>query len=742
MRRPNNGESEQHFTSFLACPAGNAGQQWSASHARNVLRLVRTLLWFGAIGLSVATARCAGVQARLQFHATQSSSGQWTITDPPQVAPGADPTFTQNLELALANFPAGTISTNAFAMWLAQAYWGRFGVFPATRSFPPAAENSWIVTAPQLPVHVTKLRLRVRTAAWPSDQAAPTLPWQPPATPAPNTTTAALWRNTVIEVVPTGPAGGPPPTNSPALATIASLAPKVAAQIAVRYGENQNTFRDLVYQDIQHMAVAAGLGPPYQLSIRTEPVSGDTLTVDLLGLDPIVRYVATIDQIDLPNDKGNHPTRASLVQLYGDTALTKKLLAQMDELQAQLQEVLDRRLRPEFLSGDGRAQLATALQADPAFRHMEGANPSSMSTAAEMPFPATYRPSSGSLTASLAGDSVRSLRGNASFSYSPMWIPNDSVTASLSLGTDGDGAGGHYSFPVKGTPGNLTATLDTGADYNLSRDNRLGTQSGPLVSLEDNQAGPTFTVKRSWPLTKAGAISVQDGLGVKYRDLRSTGAPTFLGGIDQLHGAFVSNTLTATLLTADVGTGQWEAGAQIQVSEWLSRPSGHLLAAQATAYVRRIFSDQNGPAFFAQLRAGAGAESSASPRITFSLLGGDTWLRGMQPGELAGRKYRVAAVEAGPSVMWLWHHVSPGTTHAAPALVRNLYLEGFAESGSVAGSSGTSFTPVTTAQSYGIGVLGLGVVPGGSITAGYGWSRQAIRPNGRFFISISVFLQP
>src|SRR5690349_8971337 len=115
--------------------------------------LVRVMFCLVALAAAIADVRSAGVEAQLQFHAAQSQSGQWIIADRPQVAPGADAAFTQNLQTVLAGFPAGTISTNAFPMWLAQAYWSRFGVFPATRSAAPAEVNQWTVTVPQLPQH-------------------------------------------------------------------------------------------------------------------------------------------------------------------------------------------------------------------------------------------------------------------------------------------------------------------------------------------------------------------------------------------------------------------------------------------------------------------------------------------------------------------------------------------------------------------------------------------------------------
>jgi hypothetical protein len=707
------------------------------------LRSIASLVaWTIAAVAGVPELRSAGVYAQMRFHATRTATGEWIVDERPSVLPGADPTFTHHLESVLAGYRPGSETTATLPFWLAQTYRDRFAVLPATRTFRPATENTWTVSVPFAPAHVTKLRVVVRTTAIPQNAPAASVSWQPPSQSAVNETTRTLWENTTIELEPSGPVGRKPAPDAPALATIYALARAAAVQIALRYGENQNSYRERVTQDLQRLAQERQLGPPYHLAISTSPVTGDTLVVRLLGLDPIVHYTARIDQIDLPTDHGSHPTRDELVRAYGDNRLTRDLIARMDALQNQLQQELDGRARPEFLSGDSRASLAAALEQEQRFRHLEGANPSASSTAPDLLFPGVYRPASGTLTAALSGDSVRSLRGNLSLSYAPLWRLGDMLTAKFAPGTDGLGAGAHYTFPVRDRIFPLlTGKFDSGIDYDFSRDNRLGTRSGPTVSLADRRAGATYTLAHDGLRSPIGVLSVHNEFSLAYRDLHSTADPHFLGGVDGVRGPAIADELAATATTNSGRPDRWEIGASLKATEWLSQPVGNFLSIGSTAHLRRIFGDDNGPVFFVELRGGAGSATAAMPRIAFSRLGGDTWMRGMQNGEMAGRHYRVAAVAAGPSVRALWQWISRNPAAAVPAAMQSLFLEGFTEAAAVSGRSGAEFDSPATAQSYGVGVRGLDLIPHSSITAGYAWSPQAIRPSGRFFVSLFVLLQ-
>jgi hypothetical protein len=341
----------------------------------------------------------------------------------------------------------------------------------------------------------------------------------------------------------------------------------------------------------------------------------------------------------------------------------------------------------------------------------------------------------------LAGDSIRTLRGTFAFDYQPLWRAKDKITLSLAPATGGITAGSHYAFPLRRrAPGGFSVTFDGGADYTLARNVRLGTKAGPLVSLEHSRIGVTYTMSRQWASTSAGAISVNDQLGVSYRDLRSTGAPAFLGGVDRTHGPALSNTLTLGATTVQGTGGHWEYGLQWRAVEWLSHPAA-FFSHEASASVRWINGSANAPRFIIELRGGAGEAGRDAPRIAFWRLGGDTWLRGMQDGELAGRRYRVAAFEAGPCALSLWRLISPPSANQSSSLLKGLFLTAFVERGRVQGQSGTDFNSSSSASSFGLNVRGFGLIPGGSLAAGYAWSPAAIRPRGRFFISMIVLFQ-
>ncbi len=733
------------------------------SFAFTVRFLLCCLLAAGSASGAPTKYATAVVTANVQTTGTESR-----LASVPSVASANDPFLRAQLEEVFAHLPAAS-DADQLSSLVTNKLKSRFKSITVTAG-PAGPPRMWNVNATLLNETFQRLIIAVPTSALrsPEGENSPTMqPIDLGESPA--------LQSAALILIGTNPNARPLGPASTALQTIRELAVELAHIVAKAYAESPSNYRSQVETQLKTAVEARGLTAPYYVRTLYQPSSSSltghyvppvpgTLVVELDGLDPVSAASAFSHRVDLPNDKGEHLTFTQFYWRYGNTPFTRNLVAaaskfKHDKLEPAVAAKWPAESFPRFINNEEQDALAEELRHDyPSASEIE---PVSSATGNRLQLKTTYLPSQATYSADLHGDSGRTLAGTASFKYREPWIVGDDLSANFSAGTDGINAdaGYQFPFPIKNGPlARFRGQLHFEGSYALTRNVRLGTRHGPLVSREEGLAGPALKLTRTWPgETGDDHFTLESTLNLQLRTLHGYGPAPFLGPSASLSGLTFNERIAL-----EYARDNWTLTGSIEVSRWLVSGQPDYDSGRASLSLRRVIASAKDRSGYVELRGGASELGTHAPRIDFARLGGDEWQRGMEDGELAGRSARTIALEGGPSLStalsWLPKRKStaplntakPSENENAPSALDGMYLYGFIERSTIGGQTeaGIDYNGTHRALSYGLGarLRGAASIPGipggGSVAFGYAWSPQAIRPQGRFFVSAFFLFSP
>ena len=676
--------------------------------------------------------------------------------------------------------------------------------------------DQWKVIAPISPSEVTSVRVDLVMLPALTSTAGPPLeaPKSPPASlksqiaaEGPGATAdplscTQLWATATYSLPLLTPAGTAVATSTPASEALNTLAIDTLALVCGLYAAKRNNDAYTGIYNGASARITQYLGPDYwdaDAPTSCVVVKG-VLVVTVTVRPPSVAVRAQVDQIAMPPDKDSPPdgklSISDFKKKYGALAIGHGILGKVDKRTKQWQEELEKRFPaggwPRFISEQERRE---------ALRELQQTENAGWVTCADEPktgalvFSFLYNPSNAAFTLASSGASTHAATASVGFT----WAQDHVGTTALNGAYGPDALTGSASYtwatrPVGDSAWSRTEVVS--AVYARDFAARLGTKSGPLVTVEDWAPRASLTLDFD-----SGYLAVKDRenwrrhltyqavLGGGYRSLRGWDGPAdFIGRPLTLRGPELSLCQSlayergrvpgqdkgefAKRLKESRSVAARTAGLRLETIGW--RPESSPVYWRTRADV--FFRYQSGPGGMAdtyfEARGTYSYAGAAATRLDFYRLGGQDMLVGLDQGELAGRSVWATTAEAGRSIASLIrlvpHAVSapasggqPGATAATgtkragdPAedgpggQLDQFFLFALAECGGVSrqGGAGVDFNPVRRANSYAVGARLFGALSGpskdASVSLGYGWSPQSLNRNGRFFISISVFFRP